>query len=94
MKSEEVLQVVMERYSKAALTSGASVGSCCCLSAAQHGLYTPEDLASVPEMAVKLSRGCGNPVSIADLRPGEVVVDLECGAGIGVPLISVPKVPI
>jgi SAM-dependent methyltransferase len=90
MKSEEILQVVKERYSKAAQTSGAGAGSCCCPSAAtpggefavQHSLYNPEDLASVPELAVKLSRGCGNPVSIADLRPGEVVVDLGCGAGI------------
>jgi len=96
MKSEEILQVVKERYSKAAQTSGAGAGSYCCPSAAppgggfaaQHGLYTPEDLASVPELAVKLSRGCGNPVSIADLRPGEVVVDLGCGAGIDVILAA------
>jgi hypothetical protein len=96
MKSEEILQVVKERYSKAAQTSGAGAGSCCCPSAAtpggefavQHSLYNPEDLASVPELAVKLSRGCGNPVSIADLRPGEVVVDLGCGAGIDVILAA------
>jgi arsenite methyltransferase len=96
MKSEEILQVVKERYSKAAQTSGAGAGSCCCPSAAtpggefavQDSLYNPEDLASVPELAVKLSRGCGNPVSIADLRPGEVVVDLGCGAGIDVILAA------
>jgi len=41
-------------------------------------------LASVPELAVKLSRGCGNPVSFADLRAGEVVVDLGCSAGLDV----------
>jgi hypothetical protein len=83
MKSEEILQIVKERYSKFAQTSGAGAGYCCCPSAAppggkfaaQHGLYTLEDLASVPELAIKLSRGCGNPVSMADLRPGEVVVD-------------------
>jgi arsenite methyltransferase len=87
MKSEEILQVVKERYSKAAQTSGAGAGSCCCPSAATpggefaaHGLYTPE--ASVPELAVKLTRSCGNPVSIANLRPGEV--DLGFGAGIDV----------
>jgi arsenite methyltransferase len=96
MKAEEILQVIKERYSKAAQTSGAGAGSCCCPSAAppsaglaaQHGLYTPEDLASVPELAVKLSRGCGNPVSFADLRAGEVVVDLGCGAGIDVILAA------
>ena len=92
MKAEEISRVVKERYSKAAQTSGAREVSCCCPSAAppgagfaaQQGLYTPEDLASVPELAVKLSRGCGNPVSFADLRAGEVVVDLGCGAGLDV----------
>jgi arsenite methyltransferase len=100
MKAEEILQVIKQRYSKAALTSGAAssaaAGSRCCLSAtplgagfaAQHGLYTAADLASVPELALKLSRGCGNPVSFADLRPGEVVVDLGCGAGIDVILAA------
>ena len=92
MKAEEIKRVVKERYSKAAQTYGAVEDSCCCPSAAppgagfaeQQGLYTAEDLASVPELAVKLSRGCGNPVSFADLRAGEVVVDLGCGAGIDV----------
>ena len=92
MKAEEILRVVKERYSKAAQTSGAGENSCCYPSpaspgagfAAQQGLYTPEDLASVPELAVKLSKGCGNPVSFSDLRAGEVVVDLGCGAGIDV----------
>jgi arsenite methyltransferase len=92
MKAEEIKRVVKERYSKAAQTYGATEDSCCCPSAAPPGaefaerqdLYTPEDLASVPELAAKLSRGCGNPVSFADLRAGEVVVDLGCGAGIDV----------
>jgi arsenite methyltransferase len=90
MKTEEIKRVVKERYSKAAHMVGED--SCCCPSAAspgagfaeRQGLYTPEDLASVPELVVKLSRGCGNPVSFADLRAGEVVVDLGCGAGIDV----------
>ena len=88
MKAKEISRVVKERYSKAAQTSGAGEDSYCCPSvappgagfAAQHHLYTPEDLASAPELAVKLSRGCGNPVSFADLRAGEVVADLGCGA--------------
>jgi arsenite methyltransferase len=96
MKSEKILQVVKGRYDKAAEVSGAATGSCCCPSAApaspgfaaQHGLYTPADLASVPKIAVNLSRGCGNPMSFAGLRPGEVVVDFGCGGGMDVILAA------
>jgi arsenite methyltransferase len=92
MKAEEIKRVVKERYSKAAQTYAAGEDSFCCPSAAspgagfagRQGHYTPEDLASVPERVVNLSRGCGNPVSFADLRAGEVFVDLGCGAGIDV----------
>ena len=59
MKAEEISRVVKERYSKAAQTSGAGEDSHCCPSvaspdagfAAQQGLYTPDDLASAPELA-------------------------------------------
>ena len=96
MKSEEILQVVKGRYDKFAEVSGAAAGSCCCPSAApaspgfaaQHGLYTPADLASVPKIAVNLSRGCGNPVSFAGLQPGEVVVDFGSGGGLDVILAA------
>jgi arsenite methyltransferase len=44
--------------------------------------YPPEELAGLPRDAVKLSLGVGHPVRHAALRPGEVVVDLGCGAGI------------
>ena len=43
--------------------------------------YTPEELASVPAEA-NLGLGCGNPLRAADLQPGEVVIDLGCGAGL------------
>lgn len=42
----------------------------------------------LPKLAFSLSRGCGNPTGFADLRPGEVVVDFGCGAGIDVILAS------
>ncbi len=96
MNSEEVLQTVKNRYDKAAESYGTATKSCCAVVAAgdsagfaaQHGLYTPSDLESVPEVSVKLSRGCGNPVGFAELGPGEVVVDLGCGAGIDVILAA------
>lgn len=45
-------------------------------------LYTRDQLAHVPEVAVDWSLGVGNPVAHADLRPGDTVVDLGCGGGI------------
>jgi ubiquinone/menaquinone biosynthesis C-methylase UbiE len=51
-------------------------------------LYSQEDLDLVPEIALNLSRGCGNPTGFADLQPGEVVVDLGCGGGIDLVLAA------
>jgi len=42
------------------------------------------DTADLPEAAVRASLGCGNPVAVADLRPGETVLDLGSGGGIDV----------
>ena len=70
--------------------------TCCCGSeptsssgfAADHGLYSKEELSLVPELSRSLSRGCGNPTGFAELQPGEVVVDFGCGAGIDVILAA------
>jgi SAM-dependent methyltransferase len=45
-------------------------------------LYSPDELACLPRGAVELSLGVGHPVHHAALSPGEVVLDLGCGAGI------------
>jgi ubiquinone/menaquinone biosynthesis C-methylase UbiE len=45
-------------------------------------LYTPEELAELPRSAVDLALGLGNPVRHAHLQPGDVVVDIGCGAGV------------
>lgn len=63
---------VRERYGEVAR---ARSGSCC------SDLYSPEELARVPSESV-LGQGSGNPVRYADLREGDVVVDLGSGAGV------------
>jgi arsenite methyltransferase len=45
-------------------------------------IYTPEELAQVPPAAVEGALGVGHPIRWAALHPGEVVIDLGCGAGI------------
>jgi SAM-dependent methyltransferase/DNA-binding transcriptional ArsR family regulator len=55
------------------------------------GLAGYPDTAALPEGAVRVSLGCGNPVAVADLRPGETVLDLGCGGGIDV-LLSARRV--
>src|SRR5262245_63087986 len=44
--------------------------------------YSPEELAGLPREAIEFALGVANPVRHANLRPGEIVLDLGCGAGI------------
>jgi SAM-dependent methyltransferase len=46
------------------------------------GLYTLGEVEGLPEAALEAAAGCGNPTAIAELRPGEVVLDLGSGGGI------------
>jgi arsenite methyltransferase len=55
------------------------------------GLYDPTQLAPLPSDAVAASLGCGNPTAMADLAPGETVLDLGSGGGIDV-LLSAQRV--
>jgi arsenite methyltransferase len=66
---------------------------CCGSSTASFGseLYEISDRSSVPESAVLASLGCGNPTAVAELQPGETVLDLGSGAGIDV-LLSARRV--
>jgi SAM-dependent methyltransferase len=96
--SEELRSIVREKYgeaaSKAASGGRASCGpSACCASGdpITENLYDAEESASVPDGALRASLGCGNPTALADLRPGEVVLDLGSGGGIDV-LLSARRV--
>jgi SAM-dependent methyltransferase len=53
-----------------------------------QGLYGQADLSLVPEVALNLSRGCGNPTGFANIQPGDLVVDFGCGGGIDVILAA------
>jgi arsenite methyltransferase len=55
------------------------------------GLYTPAELADLPDAAIAGSIGCANPVALAHLEPGEDVLDLGSGGGIDV-LLSARRV--
>ena len=56
-----------------------------------RGLYAVDETSELPPEAVLASLGCGNPTALADLRPGEVVLDLGSGGGIDV-LLSARRV--
>lgn len=55
------------------------------------GLYDEEERASLPEDAVSAALGCANPTALADLRPGDTVLDLGSGGGVDV-LLSAKRV--
>jgi arsenite methyltransferase len=55
------------------------------------GLYAAADREALPDAAVLASLGCGNPTAVAELRPGETVLDLGSGGGIDV-LLSARRV--
>ena len=51
----------------------------------------PGDTSGIPDAALRASLGCGNPLAVADLRPGETVLDLGSGGGLDV-LLSARRV--
>ena len=95
-----ITQAVKEKYGEAAsrVSSGgvASCGTspssaCCGGDPITANLYQSEQTAGIPEQAVLASLGCGNPTALAQLKPGEVVLDLGSGGGIDV-LLSAKRV--
>ena len=79
--SETIREKVRERYGATARSESSRCGDGCCTSTDATTLgYSDEDKAAAPE-AANLGLGCGNPVAIASLRKGQVVLDLGSGAG-------------
>jgi arsenite methyltransferase len=98
MSTEGVKEIVKEKYGQIALqvTSGGK-GSCGSTSACggsdpiTSNLYGAEETAALPPEALLASLGCGNPTALAQLNPGETVLDLGSGGGIDV-LLSAKRV--
>ena len=88
MKEKQIKKVVRGRYGQIAKQDQASCcPSCSCgassLLPAEAIGYVKDDLQHIPEEAI-MGLGCGNPAAIADLKAGEVVLDLGAGAGVDV----------
>ena len=83
----------LERYAAAARrVEAGDAGSCAAEGPFGVGHYDDlDDLDGLPDAAVLVSLGCGNPVAVADLRPGDTVLDLGSGGGIDV-LLSARRV--
>src|SRR5665811_1493551 len=97
--STDIKEVVKEKYGQAALRVHTGGSSCCGASTAMDtccdpitmNLYDEAQANQVPEGALKASLGCGNPTALAQLNPGETVLDLGSGGGIDV-LLSARRV--
>jgi len=100
MNSESLKDTVRERYGNAALQVATGAKPGCCGGGSREcsapdpitsNLYTTSETAMLPAEAVLASLGCGNPTALAELREGEVVLDLGSGGGVDV-LLSARRV--
>src|SRR6185436_3025785 len=92
---QQIQDAVQEKYGAIAKARGA-VGCCgpapCgCGDPITTNLYSDEETGAVPDTAVAVSLGCGNPTALAALEPGQTVLDLGSGGGIDV-LLSARRV--
>jgi len=98
MSETNIKESVKEKYGQAALRAKAGGSSCCgasastgCADPITSNLYDTNQTGGLPQEAVLASLGCGNPTSLAQLNPGETVLDLGSGGGIDV-LLSAKRV--
>jgi arsenite methyltransferase len=99
MSDTDIKEIVREKYGNAALQVRSGGKSCCGGVSASglssdpvtHNLYDSAQTHGLPEEAMLASLGCGNPTALAQLSPGEVVLDLGSGGGIDV-LLSARRV--
>jgi len=99
MNTQDIRDVVKEKYGQAAKRAQTGRTSCCgtgsragdCCDPITSGLYSTEEGGEVPGLALNASLGCGNPTALAELKAGETVLDLGSGGGIDV-LLSARRV--
>ena len=87
--SNDIKQLISSKYGAIA-TSGLSTEHDGVRAVAEAFGYSPEELAAIPAEA-NMGLSCGNPTATANLKPGEIVVDLGCGGGLDV-LLAAAKV--
>lgn len=94
----DIKEVVKQKYGDAALRVKSGGSSCCgagpssgCADPITSNLYDASQIGQIPEEALLASLGCGNPTALAQLKPGETVLDLGSGGGIDV-LLSARRV--
>jgi len=97
-QATDIKEVVKQKYGKAALRVKTGGSSCCgatpatgCADPITSNLYDAAQIGQLPQEAVLASLGCGNPTALAQLKPGETVLDLGSGGGIDV-LLSARRV--
>jgi len=101
MAEVEIKEAVRQKYGEAAKRVAAGAKNSCCgasgccdtteIDPITSNLYSASETGLVPEQAIQASLGCGNPTALAQLNPGEVVLDLGSGGGIDV-LLSARRV--
>ena len=92
MSTPDLKEIVRQKYGEAASRVQSGRTSCCaparsessCCDPITSNLYDTGQAGEVPEAALLASLGCGNPTALAELKPGEVVLDLGSGGGIDV----------
>ena len=95
----DLKDIVRGKYGEAAKRARSGGSSCCgaapaassCCDPITSNLYDAGQAGEVPDAALKASLGCGNPTALAELEPGETVLDLGSGGGIDV-LLSARRV--
>ncbi len=90
----DLKETVKQKYGEAALRVFEGGSTCCCgpklptglaqTSRMSHEIYAEAETAGIPTEAIVASLGCGNPTALAQLKPGETVLDLGSGGGIDV----------